>query len=590
MNVRSEGAMNTSEPLDDDDFDALLDASSLGAPRVVAALGSATPDARRRFNAAAHHPPSDSTAPADPPADTGVQTQRPASSSPAVKTAAMGLARITVATGAGKTHTFLNQISQTRRRRDIAEVLTSRLARFFIVVARPRPFVPLPLYALDDDQPVNPFSAQAHDHLAALLNNRVTACSKVPRYPRDLNRLFYPSSGDRACRHPMERAAEPECDLLHDILAQAGLRTADGACHRAATAVRFASWEACMQQGTGEQSLQGQAWPQLTAAQALVDPGEMPAALDGLSFPRMLWSTTGGPHLHTMRYFRDSCLRLASMPPDVPSTHENLLRRIAQLGSVPERSSGHNGLVFVSTQEWHNWLHATACAGNDRLPVVYACATSEKGHVTAPWPETPRALHLATVRGLSLACRTLHGTGHATPNDQHGSAAVPTAEKKQQHDTGDARIEAWQGVVHASITARLHRGADRENSLPVLTHLTYRVTDPYAVEAVFDPGPRQVTWTFARDLLADGLHGWAGSGDINVWTSSSASGRPRTFMRLTSPNGTALLSLPPAPVREFLTETDRMVARGSEHALVSASINDLEAHLNQLSALPGNVD
>ncbi|WP_443065138.1 SsgA family sporulation/cell division regulator [Streptomyces sp. NBC_00576] len=49
------------------------------------------------------------------------------------------------------------------------------------------------------------------------------------------------------------------------------------------------------------------------------------------------------------------------------------------------------------------------------------------------------------------------------------------------------------------------------------TRLTYRVSDPYAVEARFraeDQG--ETVWIFARDLLRDGLERANGLGDVTV--------------------------------------------------------------------------
>ncbi|MBT2529943.1 SsgA family sporulation/cell division regulator [Streptomyces sp. ISL-99] len=598
MNVRSEGTMNISETPDYDDFDALLDASSLGAPRVVAALGSATPDARRRFNTAAHHPASCSPAPADSPADTGVQTQRPTSSNPEGRAVVTEVGLITCSTGSGKTHAFLDQTSQARRRTNIEEGFTSRPARL-AVTAWPRPFASLPLYVLDEaHRSTNPITVQVQGYLAALLSNRVTSRSHAPRHSGDLCQLFHQTSALPAALRRIERPAGAERDALHDKLVRRLLtdfETVDRAYRRATAVMRLATWMADMRHGTSEQNLWGQAWPEATAFSWLVDADETPADLDNQSFPGMPWSRTDGPQLRTkqMRCLRRNCRRHPAMPPDAPFSPQDLLRRIARLGPAPgERPLDRNGLAATGSEGWLNWLHATAPTDNGWLPLMYACVFNEMGHashVSAPWPDAPREVELATVRGLRLACRALRTTDHPAPNDQHASAAASTADKKQQHDTGEARIESWHGMVHASITAHLHPGVG-SSPLPLPTHLNYRLTDPYAVEAVFDPGPHQVTWTFARDLLADGLHGKAGRGDISIWTSPADSGHPRAFMQLKSPTGTALLSLPPAPVREFLTETTRMVARGSEHALLSSSLNDLEAQLNQLSVFPGGVD
>ncbi|MET9959408.1 SsgA family sporulation/cell division regulator [Streptomyces sp. NPDC006326] len=71
--------------------------------------------------------------------------------------------------------------------------------------------------------------------------------------------------------------------------------------------------------------------------------------------------------------------------------------------------------------------------------------------------------------------------------------------------------------------------------------------------------------------LSDGLSRTAGRGDVQVWTEDPevqsgepAPGRRRTYLRLTSPNGTALLSMHTEQVVEFLEQSQRMVAFGAE--------------------------
>ncbi|WP_416965997.1 SsgA family sporulation/cell division regulator [Streptomyces sp. Agncl-13] len=596
--------MNNSETLDYDDFDALLDASSLGAPRVVAALGSATPDALRRFNTAAHLPLSCSPAPTHTPADTAVQTQRLASSSPAGRAAVTGIAVITCSTGAGKTNAFLDQISQARRRRDIAEGFTVRPARVLAVTARSRPHASVPLLVIDEaHRSTSPWSAREQTYLAALLRNRERARSDTPRHLTYLYRLFHQSSEFPTVLRRIELAACVERDALHDMLVRrllADLGTTGGAGQdRAAPALRLATWTACMWQDMKERNLLGQAWPRATAFHPqLVHADGTQADLGSQSFPRMSWNRTGGPGLDAqrMRCLRHSCLQLASMPPTAPFINRDpLLERLfARLDPAHgARSLARSWLTHISTDERLSWPHAPAPADNGWLPVLYTCACSETEHaehVTAPLHCAPREPDLATLRAPRPARSAHHATDRAAHNDQRTIAPDSTAEKRELHDISNGQIELRQEMVHAWITTHLYLGGGNEIPLPLPTHLNYRVTDPYAVEAVFDPGPHQVTWTFARDLLADGLHDKAGSGDISIWTSPSDSGHPRAFMQLKSPTGTALLSLPPTPVREFLTETTRMVPRGSEHALLSSSLNDLEAQLNQLSVSPGGGD
>lgn len=65
----------------------------------------------------------------------------------------------------------------------------------------------------------------------------------------------------------------------------------------------------------------------------------------------------------------------------------------------------------------------------------------------------------------------------------------------------------------------------RDYSLPLCMRLRYEPSDPYVVRATFfthsdDPGE----WVLGRDLLADGLSGSAGDGDIRIWSATGHGG------------------------------------------------------------------
>src|SRR4026208_2223438 len=100
-------------------------------------------------------------------------------------------------------------------------------------------------------------------------------------------------------------------------------------------------------------------------------------------------------------------------------------------------------------------------------------------------------------------------------------------------------------TVTREVTVQLVAPGDGSVSLPVVLH--YDVVDPYAVHATFRTGQGGgVSWVFARELLALGVHRPSGDGDVRVWPSWS-SGAEVVFIGLTSPDGEALLQ---APTRE----------------------------------------
>lgn len=104
---------------------------------------------------------------------------------------------------------------------------------------------------------------------------------------------------------------------------------------------------------------------------------------------------------------------------------------------------------------------------------------------------------------------------------------------------------------------------------PVRTTFTYRSDDPYAVRVAF--GERvgtQVEWIFARELLIEGLRRSSGTGDVTVHRSEAPPGQEGpTSVRITlsSPKGRAILAMRPSDLETFLEQTRAVVVYGSEH-------------------------
>ncbi|WP_406169665.1 SsgA family sporulation/cell division regulator [Streptomyces sp. NBC_00996] len=103
-----------------------------------------------------------------------------------------------------------------------------------------------------------------------------------------------------------------------------------------------------------------------------------------------------------------------------------------------------------------------------------------------------------------------------------------------------------------------------ERSIPVPARLGYRTDDPYAVHITFHIGTdHPVDWTFARELLLEGVFQPCGHGDVRVWPTKVA-GRSVVLMALSSPDGDALLEVPAARLSAWLERTLRAVPPGSE--------------------------
>ncbi|WP_251091990.1 SsgA family sporulation/cell division regulator [Streptomyces sp. Caat 7-52] len=117
-------------------------------------------------------------------------------------------------------------------------------------------------------------------------------------------------------------------------------------------------------------------------------------------------------------------------------------------------------------------------------------------------------------------------------------------------------------TVEQLAQARLVTAEDRE--LPVPATLRYSAGDPLAVFLDFPAEAalhgEEVTWTFARSLLDQGLRAPAGHGDVQIWPY----GRTRTVLEFHSPHGMALLLFQAAALRRFLVSTYALVPCGQE--------------------------
>jgi hypothetical protein len=117
-------------------------------------------------------------------------------------------------------------------------------------------------------------------------------------------------------------------------------------------------------------------------------------------------------------------------------------------------------------------------------------------------------------------------------------------------------------TVEQPAVARLITAQDQE--IPVAATLRYTAEDPLAVYVDFPAEAalhgQEVTWTFARTLLEQGLRAPSGHGDVQIWPY----GGTRTVVEFHSPHGMALLLFPASSLRRFLARTYEVVSSGQE--------------------------
>lgn len=123
--------------------------------------------------------------------------------------------------------------------------------------------------------------------------------------------------------------------------------------------------------------------------------------------------------------------------------------------------------------------------------------------------------------------------------------------------------------------------APEQTIMPLATSFLYSEDDPYAVRIAFRAGlVEPIEWIFARDLLATGAKGCAGTGDVTVWASAGSEGGAAgsvVHIKLSSPFGQAHFEAPAGEISDFLQRTHDIVPAGqeSQHIDVEAELNDL---------------
>jgi len=130
-------------------------------------------------------------------------------------------------------------------------------------------------------------------------------------------------------------------------------------------------------------------------------------------------------------------------------------------------------------------------------------------------------------------------------------------------------------VQSGNVVSELEFGLVVADTEPVKVgaYLRYDAADPYAVCVSFEAGgDERIEWTFARELLDQGLWEETGDGDVKVWPRGGS-----VFLALCSPSGRAVLETPRAAIADFVGRTRRMVPVGKESDFI-----DVDAELAAL--------
>lgn len=134
-------------------------------------------------------------------------------------------------------------------------------------------------------------------------------------------------------------------------------------------------------------------------------------------------------------------------------------------------------------------------------------------------------------------------------------------------------------AADVTVDMTLHlTGSEAGMDLPA--RLRYEAGDPYAVRLIFGLGATEETveWVFARELLSSGMTAPAGEGDVRISPGSLLA----ITVELSSPSGSATLSMPRQLATDFLLASYELVWPGCEsqhldldHAVDSLLYNGL---------------
>jgi hypothetical protein len=110
-----------------------------------------------------------------------------------------------------------------------------------------------------------------------------------------------------------------------------------------------------------------------------------------------------------------------------------------------------------------------------------------------------------------------------------------------------------------------------ERLIPVAATLSYSISEPFAVSALFRTSDGDINWVFARQLLDEGLSESVGEGDVVIWPAHDDGGQT-ICISLCSPGGNALLEADAHEISQFLDASYQIVGRGHESDHVDVDV------------------
>ncbi|MYV48409.1 SsgA family sporulation/cell division regulator [Streptomyces sp. SID2888] len=569
MTVRKDAITDNVAAGEDDDFDALLNASSLGSPHVLAETEPIPADIGRRLSEVAAGPTRHSVEPSAP----------DESDCAAVDTLGGFVTYDGCLTDLGRLKDQMHRLTYVVMMGTGSGKTSSLLSMLY----------------LRREQP--------HEETGAARPNRLTPW---PDKRRELtNWLWWCSTERETWARPFTRKM---LTRWRDLSAASG-EAAPASCSRPHTTVT--RMRLLLDALTDSQA----ACHVSTRHQFRVHPARMTELLSfGRRSPQWAEGTAWPPHRQLITYKAESRALCTPTVFFMSPSHSDVgwMEPRGVMCGLPPAALLRNSLAA-----YHRLNTAQRMAGQSPIPMSLpaapcldsaaggtSCCSLVPASPTVPGPEWITSLllvsHLPTLwhpmmTQSNCIARSMAGEGAA-----RAQPLLRESRSKPQHSRHAQRAgrlpgtteEAENGTVNAQLQMAVHHEKGEEQGrVPV--RLTYRLTEPYAVEAAFYPdGPGRPVWIFARDLLIEGLKHSAGEGDVTVWSPSGQSttdAEGRTFIRLCSPEGTALLSASRDQLQHYVTQTQRLCPTGAEHVHLRPTLDALESELGELTC-PGASD
>jgi hypothetical protein len=110
----------------------------------------------------------------------------------------------------------------------------------------------------------------------------------------------------------------------------------------------------------------------------------------------------------------------------------------------------------------------------------------------------------------------------------------------------------------------------------VPTSMIYSAHDPYAISMYLTTEGATRLWEFSRELLDAGTMSTAGEGDVRITPMIRGDGVEVVHIRISSPDGTALLETVMSDIKSFLVQSYMLVPSGTESKTALAELDTID--------------